>query len=294
MPNLVNFILSKWCVDWHDHGASPNGVHEDSRWLDYRLWYHRIYTCVLYLRASPMYSNHGSHREPTGYLISIIRTTPCSKGSKDLQKFRQRGMMEICQLVEDTQPFEPRYQTRLISISGISAKDIINCDRADEVGSTLQKEMIDKIFLLRFQLSFLTKHCRSLLWQHMLNWVLTVLQSNSEFENFIQYEFVNYAPTLFDNFSFRKTVKPALALNLDEHVIKDSEPPPAVVIDGGHLLHVVVWPTLLTYRQIIDLYLKYVNTHCNQGHITIVSMGMAMSRLLSHWTREARHQLNLQ
>ena len=35
--------------------------------------------------------------------------------------------------------------------------------------------------------------------QHMLNRVLAVLQSGSELENFFQYEFVNYAPSLFDN-----------------------------------------------------------------------------------------------
>ena len=50
--------------------------------------------------------------------------------------------------------------------------------------------------------------------------------------NFIQYEFVNYAPSLFDNFSLLGTVKTSLAqsINLDEYVIKEYEPPPAIFL----------------------------------------------------------------
>lgn len=63
--------------------------------------------------------------------------------------------------------------------------------------------------------------------QQMLNILLAVLQSGSELENFVQYEFVNYAPSLFDNFSIRKTVKSVLAqgLELDEHIIMENVPP---------------------------------------------------------------------
>ena len=86
--------------------------------------------------------------------------------------------------------------------------------------------------------------------QQMLNRLLAVLQSGSELENFVQYEFVNYAPSLFDDFSMRKTVKSVLAqgLELDKHVIMENIPPSITIIDGGHLLHAVVWPTPLTYK----------------------------------------------
>ena len=67
----------------------------------------------------------------------------------------------------------------------------------------------------------------------------------------------------------RKTVKSALAqsLDLDKHTITEYASPSATIIDGGHLLHVVVWPTPLTYKTVIDLYVNYVVSHYNQGRI---------------------------
>lgn len=53
----------------------------------------------------------------------------------------------------------------------------------------------------------------------MINGLLALLQSSSEPESVIQYEFVNYAPSLLVDFATSKTVKSALAqlLNLDNH-----------------------------------------------------------------------------
>lgn len=109
----------------------------------------------------------------------------------------------------------------------------------------------------------------------MLNRALAVLQSGSNLENFVQYEFVNYVPSLFDNFSMRKTVKSALAqyLELDKHIITENVSPPVTIIDGGHLLHVVVWLTPLTYKGVVDLYTKYIISHYSQGRIIVVFDG---------------------
>ena len=107
----------------------------------------------------------------------------------------------------------------------MSADKTINCNRADEVGSELQKAMVGKTFaeltLKRsakvLPLSAITSTIKVrgeavvIDQQQMLNRVLAVLQSGSELENFFQYEFVNYAPSLFDNLAMRKTVKSALA-----------------------------------------------------------------------------------
>ena len=164
-------------------------------------------------------------------------------------------------------PFDPKYQTKLISVfSGMSTDETINCDRADEVGSELQKAMVGKKFAeLKCSAKFLPLSAMTstikvrgeavvIDQQQMLNRVFAVLQSGSELENFFQYEFVNYAPSLFDNFVMRKTVKSAIAqfLDLDKHTITEYGPS-ATIIDGGHLLHVVVWPTPLTYTTVIDL-----------------------------------------
>ena len=73
----------------------------------------------------------------------------------------------------------------------------------------------------------------------------------------------------------RKTVKSALAqsLDLDKHTIREYASPSATIIDGGHLLHVVVWPTPLTYKTVIDLNVNYVVSHYNQGRIIVIFDG---------------------
>ena len=187
-------------------------------------------------------------------------------------------------------PFDPKYQTKLISVfSGMSADKTINCNRADEVGSELQKAMVGKklaeLTLKRsakiLPLSAITSTIKVrgeavvIDQQQMLNRVLAVLQSGSELEHFFQYEFVNYAPSLFNNFATRKTVKSALAqsLDLDKHIITEYASPSATIIDGGQLLHVVVWPTPLTYETVIDLYVNYVVSHYNQGRTIVIFDG---------------------
>ena len=84
--------------------------------------------------------------------------------------------------------------------------------------------------------------------QQMLNRVRAGLQSGFGARELCQYEFVHYAPSLFDNFAMRKAVKSAItqSLDLDKHTITEYASPSATIIDDGHLLHVVVWPTPFT------------------------------------------------
>ena len=52
---------------------------------------------------------------------------------------------------------------------------------------------------------------------------------------------MNYALSHFDNFAMRTTVKSALSMYVKTGTCNTSS---VIVIDGGHLLHAVVWPTL--------------------------------------------------
>ena len=51
--------------------------------------------------------------------------------------------------------------------------------------------------------------------QQMLNRILAVLQTSNDLRQYVQYEFVNFAPSLFDAVSMRKTAKAALNRSLD-------------------------------------------------------------------------------
>jgi hypothetical protein len=91
--------------------------------------------------------------------------------------------------------------------------------------------------------------------QQMLNRILSVLQTSNDLRDFVQYEFVNFAPALFDAVSMRKTAKAALnhILDVNSHLVDSSVLGPVpVVIDGGHFLHAIVWNTTCTYSGVIQ------------------------------------------
>ena len=143
------------------------------------------------------------------------------KDHKELRQARQNrdttDLVKFTSWLKTHNPFNPKYQTKLIAVfSGMSADETINCDRADEVGSELQKAMVGKnfaeltleCFAKVLPLSAMTSTIKVrgeavvIDQQQMLNRVLAVLQSGSELENFFQYEFVNYATSLFDKEAF--------------------------------------------------------------------------------------------
>ena len=84
--------------------------------------------------------------------------------------------------------------------------------------------------------------------QQMLMMCMATIQTSAELEHFMKYEFVNYAPSLFDRFSMRKTVKSALtqSLNMDEHIKEGHESSITVsteatffmLLFGKHLPHI--------------------------------------------------------
>jgi len=215
------------------------------------------------------------------------------KDHKELRSARQHrdstDLVKFTRWLTTHNPFDPKYQTKLISIFiGMSSADeTINCNQTDEVGSEHQKAMVGtnfaeltlkrsaKVLLLSAMTSVIKVRggVVAIDQQQMPNRVLAVRHSGLELENFFQYEYVNYAPSLFDNFALRKTVKSALAQSLElyKHSITDNGPPSATIIDGGHLLllHVVVWPIPLTYTTVIYLYVNYVISHYNQGWIIV-------------------------
>ena len=64
-------------------------------------------------------------------------------------------------------------------------------------------------------------------------------------------------------------------LGISKHTctITDYGSPAATIIDGGHLLHVVVWPTPLLYRDVINLYVTYISNHYTQDTVILVFDG---------------------
>ncbi len=186
-------------------------------------------------------------------------------------------------------PFE--YKDKLVSIfTGVEADSSINCDDAVAIGSKQQMEMMGKNFAdLKLQRKNRVKPLSAMRStvkirnepvvvneQQMLNRILAVLQTSNDLRMFVQYEFVNFAPALFDAVSMRKTAKAALnrILDVDSHlVVSPTQEQIPVVIDGGHLLHAVVWSTPCTYADIIQGYVCYLQRHYPNRLVIVVFDG---------------------
>lgn len=95
-----------------------------------------------------------------------------------------------------------------------------------------------------------------------------IKKSDEEFKKFFEFELAPYPLALFDEKGMRKTRKsvfydlffPVTDYNFDNAVY---------VIDGGFLLHRVIWQTRKTFSSIITKYVEYVKRYYKRGAIIV-------------------------
>ena len=189
-------------------------------------------------------------------------------------------------------PFESRPANMLVSLTtGVIADESVNCDDALSVGIRSQKDMTGQNFA---EIKLRRKNrVRSLASmnnsikirgkevvvnpQQMLNRILSVLESNTDLATYMKYELAPRPPSLFDNISMRRPTKAVLASILlsllppgPSDVPQDAVP----VVDGGYLLHRVVWPCPATYVEVSQAYVRHILTHYGTS-ATVVFDGYA-------------------
>lgn len=101
--------------------------------------------------------------------------------------------------------------------------------------------------------------------RQLLNRIMCTATSQEQLEQCFEYELSTEATSMFENFGMRKTKKSALFEVFDK-LLKDVplvEPigRKLYFIDGGFLLHKVVWAASQTYEEIYDSYEKYISSH---------------------------------
>src|SRR5277367_409196 len=81
------------------------------------------------------------------------------------------------------------------------------------------------------------------------------------------YELAPKPPSLFNGALTRKTPKSTLAnfLEIGTPLLESCPIESMYVVDGGHLLHQVVWPKPATYGQVCSAYVSFVVTHYGSG-----------------------------
>ena len=210
----------------------------------------------------------------------------------------------LCGWLRSHNPFE--YTDKLFCIfTGVEADSSIDCDNAVSVGSQQQKKMIGQNFAdlklqrnkrvrpLSAMRSTIKVRSESLvvIEQQMLNRILAVLQTSNDLRQYVQYEFVNFAPSLFDAVSMRKTAKAALnrSLDVDSNLVASSTSGSVPsVIDGGHLLYAVVWNAPCLYADVIQGYVLHIKKHFPNRFAVVVFDGYGYQKLSTKVIEQSR------
>lgn len=188
-------------------------------------------------------------------------------------------------------PFEGKLCDQLVSLStGIVADDSINCDVAATVGQASMEAMVgtpyadiklkrkDKVKSIAAMKNTVKVHDEEVTVnpQQLFNRIACTMNSSKDLPAYMKYELAPQSPSLFDDMSMRRPKKADLAKLLqDAAPCGTSTPDDGIfVIDGGHLLHKVIWPRPATYNDVCTAYTRYILKHyCDIASPTVVFDG---------------------
>lgn len=98
-------------------------------------------------------------------------------------------------------------------------------------------------------------------------------KSDEELRDYLKYELAPYPLSIFNELGMRKSQKSLMYQMFKNTDINMELKNYTCVVDGGYLLHRVVWPSNQTFGYICDTYESYVKEHYGEKSI-IVLMGM--------------------
>ena len=157
--------------------------------------------------------------------------------------------------------------------SGVVANAAVNCDAALFVGEAYMKAMEGKLFSeIHLQrknnvrsLASVTKAVKvrgedaCINPNQLFHRIVCIVRSEEELAGYLTYELAACPPALFDDCSLRKGNKSSIVTVLDDLAPSGNQPPSTAVytVDGGYLLHRVVWQHPATYGHICEQYKQY-------------------------------------
>ena len=184
-------------------------------------------------------------------------------------------------------PFQRASHLLASLASGVVASAAVNCDDALSVGEASMKAMEGKRFSdIHLQrrnnvrsLASVTKAVKvrgedvCINPNQLFHRIVCIVRSDEELAEYLTYELAACPPALFDDCSLRKENKSSIVTVLDGLAPSGSHPPSDAVytIDGGHLLHRVVWQQPATYGHICEQYKQY--TTKQYGYARVVFDG---------------------
>lgn len=210
-----------------------------------------------------------------------LRDSRRCRDSRDLGKF--------VGWLEGRSPFcDGRIQLMSLS-NGVIGDHTINCDAALEAGlssmSRMTGQTFGKVKLKRSDkvrtLSMVSGGVKvkdeivSINPMQLFSRIICVVKSAEELVQCLKHELAPRPPSLFSDTMMRKPNKAALCKILEERSpCLDSLPEGCsmFVLDGGHLLHRVVWHYPATYSAICNSYIRYIMNHYGLN-VTVVFDG---------------------
>ncbi|KAJ8888525.1 hypothetical protein PR048_008016 [Dryococelus australis] len=170
-----------------------------------------------------------------------LRDSRRSRDDRDIQKFLD--------WFSDHPPFQTSQVLQSIS-TGVVADENIDCDQATTIGK--------KAPALKVREDIIPVNPQQLFMR-----IICVMKNESDFMTYFKYELAPKPPVIFDEISMRKTATSPLAMILkscdvtSENISADRK----VVVDGGDLVHALVWPRRATFDQICEAYVTLVQKH---------------------------------
>lgn len=212
-----------------------------------------------------------------------LRTSREEKDRIDFDKFKD--------WLKEHNPFD-QTKPELYSIStGVVATSMINCDRAEAIGSDRLKEMIGQNFAdvemnykmkvkpLGFTMKSMKLNGQEIIINphQLFHRMLTVMPTLDRLRDSFNFELASYPLSMFDENGIRKSESISMFRYFDK--IQDSNnnvfthDNSLFFISGECLLQKVLWNTTQTFGEIIDEYVHYILHYYGRNNVNIIFDG---------------------
>ena len=244
---------------------------------------------------------HKAMQEVTG-----VSTSGAGEIHKDLTKAKLerdgKDLQTVIDYLEERKPFSKNTDALRSLSSGVIAEGSVNVDSAETVGAAIIEAM-DGLTVAKHKFSKkqqVTNLASSVYVsvegekieidpQQLYQRLLVAGIGSIDIETLFQYELCSYPTSLFDEkLLMRRADKSDLQNGLVKKVpacvVKERPIGVAYTIDGGALLQRLPWPRSVSYADLCQLYIQFVNSHYNNAHIVFDGYGTGPS------TKDETHQ----
>lgn len=223
-----------------------------------------------------------------------LRSSRIEVDKKDLKKFME--------WLEQHSPFSKSIKTLQSISNGVIATDDVNCHNVFEIGCEAMKVITgvpfsDLHISRKYKIKTLDdmKFSRSgpkdnvVNTNQIFNRIICSNKSDKDLKECFKYELATFPPSLFDESGrLRKTNKSILLQHLrveSTTIIPKNE---IYVLDGGYLLHHIVWPKLQTFGYIFNLYYNHLRKYKQETIVVFDGYENASTKDAEHRRRNPK------